>query len=167
MTQGETYNQGRSWSSYLAILLVGLATIAFILHNWTNVNVFVSDQNIYNFLFRHFWMGINVMEEIIVLLATDPLRWTMELVFVSLKAGAILERTWTTRSHQPASLVTCHSRTRCRVQQVQMSDDHANSQLRIWIGSQAVALTEVVVTHQELVFTVTRLIIQDFDWSSN
>jgi hypothetical protein len=35
-------SQGRSWSSYLAILLVGLASLAFILHHWANFDVFVS-----------------------------------------------------------------------------------------------------------------------------
>jgi len=38
MSEGQS--QGRSWSSYIAILLVGVATILFILHNWTDVNVF-------------------------------------------------------------------------------------------------------------------------------
>jgi len=38
----EQKSEGRSWSSYFAIVLVGLASIAFVLYNWTSVNIFVS-----------------------------------------------------------------------------------------------------------------------------
>jgi len=45
-------SQGRSLSNYLAILLVGLASVAFIWHYWANVNVSVSKPISYFFIFH-------------------------------------------------------------------------------------------------------------------